>query len=70
MGILSFLRSRKKAKPAEPAQAGKEVAKPEGPEDAGISFKDEMMIVMHCPECGKPLEGSSRVCRHCGAKLG
>ena len=73
MGLLSFFKSRKRAepvKPSKPAPAKREEEVPEGPEDTEISFKDEMMIVMHCPECGKALEGNRKVCVHCGAKLG
>jgi len=74
MGILESLRLRKKKKAVSSAPAAKETIKESSVEEktepsAEPSFSDEMFIVMHCPECGKRLEGGSKVCKHCGAKL-
>jgi len=74
MGILESLRLRKTKKPAPPPPAAKETKKTSEIEETAElstepSFSDEMFIVMHCPECGKRLEGGSKVCKHCGAKL-
>ena len=74
MGILEFLRLRKKKKHAPSAPVAKETEKTSSVEETTEvstepSFSDEMYIVMHCPECGKRLEGGSKICKHCGAKL-
>jgi predicted RNA-binding Zn-ribbon protein involved in translation (DUF1610 family) len=74
MGILESLGLRKKKKLAPSAPAAKETKKTSSVEEptepsTEPSFSDEMYIVMHCPECGKRLEGGSKVCKHCGAKL-
>jgi hypothetical protein len=74
MGILESLRLRKRKKPAPPSPVAKETNKTSVAEEkaeltAEPSFSDEMYIVMHCPECGKRLEGGSKICKHCGAKL-
>jgi len=74
MGILESLRLRKKKKAVPSAPAAKETIKELSVEEktepsTEPSFSDEMYIVMHCPECGKRLEGGSKVCKHCGAKL-
>jgi hypothetical protein len=74
MGILESLGLRKKKKPSPPPPAAKETKKTSVVEETTESttepsFSDEMFIVMHCPECGKRLEGGSKVCKHCGAKL-
>jgi len=74
MGILESLKLRKRKKPAPPAPVVKETKKIPIVEETTEpttepSFSDEMYIVMHCPECGKRLEGRSKVCKHCGAKL-
>ena len=74
MGILESLGLRKRKKPAPSTPAAKETKKTSSVEEATEvstepSFSDEMYIVMHCPECGKRLEGGSKVCKHCGAKL-
>ncbi len=74
MGILESLGLRKKKKPVPSAPVAKETNETADIEEttkpsAEPSFSDEMYIVMHCPECGKRLEGGSKVCKHCGAKL-
>jgi DNA-directed RNA polymerase subunit RPC12/RpoP len=74
MGILESLRLRKRKKPAPSAPAAKETIKTSSVEETTElttepSFSDEMGMVMHCPECGKRLDGGSKVCKHCGAKL-
>jgi len=74
MGILESLRLRKRKKPAPSAPVAKETIKASSVQEktepsTKPSFSDEMYIVMHCPECGKRLEGRSKVCKHCGAKL-
>jgi uncharacterized OB-fold protein len=70
MGILESLGLRKSKKPATSAPAAKETQiKSAVEETTEPSFSDEMFIVMHCPECGKRLEGGSKICKHCGAKL-
>jgi len=74
MGILESLRLRKRKKAAPSAPAAKETTKASSVEKkteptTEPSFSDEMGMVMHCPECGKRLEGGSKVCKHCGAKL-
>jgi zinc-ribbon domain len=74
MGILESLRLRKRKKPAPLVPAAKETIKTSSVEETTElttepSFSDEMGMVMHCPECGKRLEGGSKICKHCGAKL-
>jgi predicted RNA-binding Zn-ribbon protein involved in translation (DUF1610 family) len=74
MGILESLRLRKRNKPAPSAPVAKETKETSSIEETTEgstepSFSDEMYIVMHCPECGKRLEGGSKECKHCGAKL-
>jgi len=39
------------------------------PNEPNLSLNQEMGMVMHCPECGKRLEGGT-FCKHCGAKIG
>ena len=74
MGILESFGLRKRKKPVPSAPAAKETKKIPDVEETTEptvepSFSDEMFIVMHCPECGKRLEGGSKMCKHCGAKL-